>query len=68
LIKKDFPWHEIQKHFDCIHHYHFRDSYFSMPFTYGYDAESSCWFSPNQLELLGQVKVYQGDKDDEDEY
>lgn len=71
LLTKDFPWQDISFHFDCIHHnYRFGSSFGfngKTPFTYGWDCESSCWFKPDKLELLGQVKVYQGNNED-DEY
>lgn len=71
LIRKDFPWQELQKHFDCVHHYNFGSYNYDgiMQFTYGYDCESSCWLKSDQLELLGQVPIFQGDEDqDDDEY
>lgn len=72
LLKKDFPWQEIQKHFDCIHHNNYRfGSLFGFngetPFTYGWDCESSCWFKPDKLELLGQVNIYQHNDEEDDD-
>ena len=52
LIIKDFPWHHLAKHFDCIHHSGFRESNFSgswSSFTYGYDVESTAWFKTDRL-------------------
>jgi hypothetical protein len=68
LIKKDFPWPELQKHFDCVHHFHYRGLSFNgeKEFTYSYDCESTVWFKPDQLELLGQVPVFQDYLDEED--
>ena len=57
LMKRDFPWKEIAKHFDCIHH----DAWISRrdynAFLFGYDTESTAWFNPNNLEFLGQVPL-----------
>jgi hypothetical protein len=69
LIQKDFPWNEIQKHFDAIHHYDFYQSSYDLdiPFTAGYDCESTAWLKPCQLEFLGQVEVFQSDADDDED-
>ncbi len=63
LMMKDFPWGEIEKHFDCIHH----DGYFNRDinsFLYGWDVESTAWFNPNRLEFLGQVKLWVEENED----
>lgn len=69
IIKKDFPWQHIARHFDCVHHWSFssgsRDS--DSNFTYGWDIESTAFFKPNQLELLGQVPIFHGDEDSLDD-
>jgi hypothetical protein len=70
IIRKDFPWQEISKHFDVVTHRPMHGAYFGRdPFFVGYDVESSIWFKPNQLELLGQVPLWTGDvKEDDEDY
>lgn len=68
LMRKDFPWDEIAKHFDCVHHWGRHYSTFNyQDFTSSYDVESTVWFKPNQLELLGQVPLLTGDEREDDE-
>ncbi len=59
IMTKDFPWQEISKHFDAVHHYHFRSYTSSGSFFNGWDVESSAWFNTSSLELLGQVPILQ---------
>jgi hypothetical protein len=69
IIRKDFPWTDVAKHFDCVHHWPLHSNYFGRdPFFSGYDVESTVWFKPNQLELLGQVPLWtENDRNDDDE-
>lgn len=58
-----FPWNEVMKHFDAVHHSgHSYDS----PFMYGWDCESTAWFHGNTLELIGEVPIASVSDDDED--
>lgn len=60
LIRHDFPWQHLARHFDCVHHYGgSRYSYdnYGFDFMQGWDVESSVFFKPTQLELLGQVPL-----------
>jgi hypothetical protein len=67
-MRTDFPWPELSRHFDCVHHWPTRG--YSMnrdPFFQGWDIESTVWFKPNQLELLGQVPLWtENDRDAEE--
>jgi hypothetical protein len=67
IIRKDFPWQQLAKHFDCVHHWPGHRAFGCDPFFYSYDVESSVWFKPNQLELLGQVPLLTGDDREDDE-
>lgn len=53
-LYKDFPWGEIAKHFDGVTH---RGYGMDNSFLYGWDCESTAWFNPAVLTLLGEVKV-----------
>lgn len=68
LVKKDFPWDQIAKHFDCIHHWGRSFGFDFRDFTASYDVESTVWFKSNQLRLLGQVPLSTNDNDSDDEY
>lgn len=58
IMEKDFPWEDIQKNFDCVHHNGMPPMHYGgTPFLYGWDVESTAWLNPNQLILLGQVQV-----------
>lgn len=54
IMRKDFPWQEIAKHFDGIHH----GGWNREGFVRDYDVESIAWFKTDRLQLLGQCKVY----------
>ena len=68
-LSKDFPWDEIRKHWDAIHHYPgFSDRY---GFMYGYDCESTAWFNTDVLDYVGKVRIRPCERprnDDDDEY
>ena len=69
LIQSDFPWPEMQKHFDCMYHNGYRVGDFDFSsFVRGYDVESTAWFKPNQLEFLGQVPLQCKEDEEEDSY
>jgi hypothetical protein len=54
-MTKDFPWHEICKHWDAVHHNPgYGDRY---GFTYTYDVESTVWFNTNVLDYIGKVRI-----------
>ncbi len=60
-MAKDFPWDEIRKHWDAIHH---RTGWGdSGGFTYGYDCESTAWFNTDVLDYVGKVRIRDPDKD-----
>jgi len=63
-LYKDFPWGEIAKHFDGVTH--FPSSYGRNEFLYGWDCESTAWFNPSVLTLLGEVKINQAEEDDDE--
>ncbi len=61
ILQKDFPWIEISKHFDAVHHnWGGRPDHYNK-FLEGWDVESTAFFNRNYLELLGQVKLWQKD-------
>jgi hypothetical protein len=67
-LKKDFPWPEVAKHFDCVTHSGYSSDHYG--FTYGWDCESTGWFNTKALTLVGEVKINQNgldpfDMDDE---
>jgi len=67
LLINDFPWDEIANHFDCVHHW--GRTYFgstAYDFCLDWDVESSVWFSPRCLELLGQIPLWNGEDPYED--
>jgi hypothetical protein len=72
ILRKDFPWQEIAKHFDCVHHWAMGRNYSGYgrdPFFESYDVESTVWFKPNQLELLGQVNLWtENDRENDEDY
>jgi hypothetical protein len=55
-LAKDYPWDQIVKHFDAVHHYPYSGN---TDFLYGWDCESTAWFNTDQLELIGEVKINQ---------
>jgi hypothetical protein len=55
-MRRDFPWGEISKHFDGVHHYNYG---YGNEFMYGWDCESVGWFNPAVLTLVGEVKINQ---------
>jgi len=62
-MRRAFPWQEVVKHFDAIHHRGYR---FDGDFMYGWDCESTAWLDTSFLELVGEVKI--GTKSDDDDY
>ena len=58
----DFPWPEIAKHFDGIHHWG-RRVFRNSGFLDDWDVESTAWFNTNCLEFLGQVPVITEEED-----
>ena len=64
-MRGNFPWKELAKHFDGVHH-HGWSSRDSDDFTYGWDVESTAWLNTSVLEYKGAVKLWHGhDEDDE---
>jgi len=59
-LSKDYPWDQIVKHFDAVHHYPYSSN---RDFLYGWDVESTAWFNTDQLELIGEVKITQAGLD-----
>jgi hypothetical protein len=55
-MTSDFPWDQVAMHFDCVHHYDYGRG---NEFTYGWDVESSAFFNPAVLTLVGKVKINQ---------
>lgn len=51
----DFPWNELIKHWDGMHHH--RGYGDQSGFMYGYDVESTVWFNPSVLEYAGKVRI-----------
>lgn len=62
-FRKYFPWNEIAKHFDGVHH---SGGAYQSHFMYGWDCESTAIFNPDILTLLGEVSI-SGGQDEEDE-
>jgi hypothetical protein len=63
-ISKNFPWDQVAKHFDAVHHFdHYRHG---SEFVYGWDCESTAWFNTDMLQLIGEVDVGYYGFDDED--
>jgi hypothetical protein len=57
-MRMTFPWNEVTKHFDAVHHrYADRDS----EFMYGWDVESTVWFDTRFLQYVGEVPVVNSD-------
>lgn len=57
-LREIFPWEEVRKHFDAVHvEDGFRNYGFEIPFTYGYDCESTAFLDKSVLELVGKVKI-----------
>jgi hypothetical protein len=49
-----FPWNEIAKHFDAVHH---SGTWGHSEFMYGWDVESTAWLNTDFLQLIGEVPV-----------
>lgn len=60
LMRYNFPWDEISKHFDAVWH---SGSGYDRDFMYGWDVESTAWFNTDFLQLVDEVPVvgYQDD-------
>jgi hypothetical protein len=65
IMRKDFPWDEIRKHWDGVTHRGRAGDYSN--FAYGWDVCSTAWFNTEVLEYLGKVRTRELDHDD-DEY
>lgn len=52
---KDFPWSEIAKDYDGVHHT--PTDRFSNMLMNMWDVESTVWFSTNHLQDMGEVKI-----------
>lgn len=65
-MRGNYPWKELSKHFDGVHHngFSYRDS---DDFTYGWDVESCAWFNTSVLEYKGAVRLWNGTYDEDDE-
>jgi hypothetical protein len=63
-MQRDFPWQEISKHFDAVTH---QSPYSRGEFLYGWDVESTVWFDPGFLHLVGEVPVSSYDSGDNHE-
>lgn len=50
-----FPWDEINKHFDAIHHYGYAGM--GQEFLRGWECESTAWLNPNYLQRINEVSV-----------
>jgi hypothetical protein len=53
VMYKIFPWDQLAKHFDGVHHY----PYGRNEFLYGWDVESTAWLNTDVLELIGEVPI-----------
>lgn len=60
LMRYNFPWNEISKHFDAVWH---SGTGYDRDFMYGWDVESTAWFDTDFLQLIDEVPVvgYQDD-------
>jgi hypothetical protein len=54
-MRKHFPWDQVAKHFDAIHHWGYRG--YGDSFVYGWDVESIAWLDTSFLQLVGEVPV-----------
>ena len=54
MITSKFPWNEIAKHFDAVHH---TSPWYRDDFMYGWDVESTAWLSTDFLQLIGEVPI-----------
>jgi hypothetical protein len=63
-MRGNFPWKELAKHFDGVHHSGY-SRHDSDDFTYGWDVESTAWLNTSVLEYKGAVRLWHG-FDDED--
>lgn len=52
-----FPWDLVAQDFDAVHHIRTKDVGTAIPFTYGWDAESTAWLTTDFLDNLGQVTI-----------
>ena len=55
--RADFPWDKINNHFDAVH---MSQNDMGQGFTYGWDVESTAWFDPSFLTLVGEVPITPG--------
>lgn len=58
ITNSDFPWDKINNHFDAVH---MSKKDIGQGFTYGWDVESTAWFDPSFLTLVGEVPIKQGE-------
>jgi hypothetical protein len=63
-MRGNFPWKELSKHFDGVHHHGY--SHRGDDFTYGWDVESTAWFNTSVLEYKGAVRLWHGHEDDDE--
>ena len=65
IMRLTFPWDQIAKHFDAVHHsgHSYRDS-----FMYGWDVESTAWLNTEFLQLIGPVKIDADTRDNNEDY
>ena len=63
-MRGNFPWKELSKHFDGVHHNGY-SSHGGDDFTYGWDIESTAWFNTSVLEYKGAVRLWHGYDEDE---
>jgi hypothetical protein len=54
-MRQHFPWDQVAKHFDAIHHWGYRG--YGDSFVYGWDVESIAWLDTSFLQLVGEVPV-----------
>ena len=53
-MRNNFPWDQLARHFDGVHHAGSR----SDGFTYGWDVESTAWFNTSVLVYKGAVRLH----------
>jgi hypothetical protein len=61
-MRSNFPWDQLSRHFDGVHHFGHR----SDEFTYGWDVESTAWFNTSVLEYKGAVRLWNGYHEDDE--
>ena len=54
-FRSGYPWDQISKHFDGVHHGGYRSDYDR--FVYGWDCESTAWLDTRFLEFISEVKI-----------